>query len=368
MRFGWCGVSLLLLLFAWCHAETLPSHDNITYHAALPLPDSSDTNISFFRSTAHYTPLEQLRRLLPDETELMRSLLHVITSNCSTNIDACTQALLVLQELCEDLDKARDFAKLDNGFSTVVALLEASDARLHEPAAWVLGSAAQNQRELQLHLLNLAPLPPLMRLVRDESAAVSARSKALYALSALTRNCPEGQWQLQTGGLDAVLAAMQSGAPRLARKALVWLSDLVHEHLAAAAAAAAGRPTYDGHEHATRPPLPLAAGVESGEVLCAAVLACLRLTDVDSREKAITALKHLHAAGLLSSGPPCAADVRTEVHRLLEACQRGAADSSRAPYCVELLPALRTLEQQLRLGQPATRIQHSDTVFHLEVL
>jgi hypothetical protein len=38
---------------------------------------------------------------------------------------------------------------------------------------------------------------------------------------------------------------------------LVLLGDLVHEHLAAAAARAAGRPHYDGLSHDVRPPQPL---------------------------------------------------------------------------------------------------------------
>ena len=49
-----------------------------------------------------------------------------------------------------------------------------------------------------------------------------ARTQALYAAAALLRNCPEGQWELQRlDGLSSLLAALESGAPSLARKVLV---------------------------------------------------------------------------------------------------------------------------------------------------
>ena len=109
----------------------------------------------------------------------------------------------------------------------------------------------------------------------------------MYATSALLRNCPEGQWQFQRdgSGLDALLAAM-ADAPRVARKALVLVADLIHEHLAAAAAKASGRPTYDGHLHDVRPPQPLWEGAANrGEELCAAALVCLERDDADTQAR-----------------------------------------------------------------------------------
>ena len=52
--------------------------------------------------------------------------------------------------------------------------------------------------------------------------------------------------------MEAIDAALAEG-PRVAAKALVLLTDLLHESLAAKAAEASGRPTYDGHLHSARP-------------------------------------------------------------------------------------------------------------------
>ena len=98
---------------------------------------------------------------------------------------------------------------------------------LQEASAFALGTAAQNQRELQLHLLELQALSPLLEIASSSSAGVGARAKALYAAAALLRNCPEGQWELQRlDGLSALLDALGSGAPRLARKVLTLKPNL----------------------------------------------------------------------------------------------------------------------------------------------
>ena len=54
--------------------------------------------------------------------------------------------------------KAHDFRKLEHpgGYAALVALLGVP--QLQEAAAFALGTAAQNQRELQLHLLELQAL------------------------------------------------------------------------------------------------------------------------------------------------------------------------------------------------------------------
>ena len=51
-----------------------------------------------------------------------------------------------------------------------------------------------------------------------------------------------------------VVHPLRAAAPH---QVLVLLGDLVHEHLAAAAARAAGRPHYDGLPHDVRPLQPL---------------------------------------------------------------------------------------------------------------
>ena len=395
------------LSLALCHAvigftenaSDVYANASVMLRLGAPFPiDAADANQSLVQT---YTALEELQRLLPNQTALMSSLLFVIDGS---DDHSKVSALLLIQELVEDLDKAADFRNVLDGYRSIAALLanESAPARLHELAGWVAGTAAQNQRELQLHLLELGVLPPLLRLVRSEAAPLATRAKALFALSALVRNNPEGQHAFEThAGLDALLAAIESAVPRLVRKALVLLADLIHESLAAAAAAAAGRETYDGHPHAARPSQPLWRGAqERGELLCRAVLNCLRLGDVDSQEKAVTALKYLHAAGLIEPAPEArgsnvvgvaeaqadggrapAHDCRrrgvpSELKRLLGECgdasrpalQRRGGAVAEALNCEELLPMLLELNTRLSgKGGPAVRTIETDTVFHIEV-
>ena len=152
--------------------------------------------------------------------------------------------------------------------------------------------------------------------------------------------------------------------PALARKALVLLSDLIHESLAAAAAAASGRPTYDGFEHSLRPPKPFWRGAK----LSPAVASLLgRSLDVDTREKAVWALRYMHAAKLLSEetdlAPARAAleDVRRA------ACREDAGGDGSS--CAELRRlAQDTLEGWAQPERPAgTALRADETVFDWDI-
>ena len=81
------------------------------------------------------------------------------------------------------------------GFPVVLrALAEDGAPRLQAAAAWVAGTAVQNNRELQLALVAQGLLPALLRLV-GAHAVPEVRAKALYAASGLLRACPEAQAQ-----------------------------------------------------------------------------------------------------------------------------------------------------------------------------
>lgn len=82
-----------------------------------------------------------------------------------------------LQELVADIDNARDL-KAINEYPTVLAHLVSDKPAMQAAAAWVIGSAAQTNRELQLHLLSLGALSSLLHLVRSHES-VELRAKAL---------------------------------------------------------------------------------------------------------------------------------------------------------------------------------------------
>ena len=171
---------------------------------------------------------------MPDIVQLMRDALSNAT-DASLDISTREEALLELQDLVEDLDQARDF-KTIGGFPEVIALLASEIAPIQAAAAWVLGSAVKNHRELQLHLLAERALPSLLVLLR--SHADEEVRAALYAASALLRNCPEAQAAFgRIDGVGTLLAVLaEGGSQRLVRKALVLVTDLLREQRAAAKA------------------------------------------------------------------------------------------------------------------------------------
>ena len=59
-----------------------------------------------------------------------------------------------------------------------MALMASEQPVLQTAAVWVLGSAAQNHREIQLHLLEIGALPSLLALVHSH-ASLELRAKAL---------------------------------------------------------------------------------------------------------------------------------------------------------------------------------------------
>ena len=166
---------------------------------ALPAPDVSSSPPKA-ASVHEYARLDALLRLIPDQSKLMDNLLRVATDH-GADRELRVDALFALQELLEDLDKARDFQRVEKGFPAIVQLLSSEEARLQEAAAWVVGTAVQNQRDLQLHLLELGALPSLVRLVQEARSSDQVRAKALFAMAALVRSCPEAQWHFNEAGV-----------------------------------------------------------------------------------------------------------------------------------------------------------------------
>ena len=175
--------------------------------------------------------------LLPNAVAMMREALERAV-DVGADAEARVAALHDIQELVEDIDNARDFKAID-GFGPTLELLASDEPALQAAAAWVVGTAVQNQRELQLHLVqDLDVLPSLLRLLTSH-AHENVRAKSLFATSCLVRNCVEAQATFEAQrGVDALLAALaELGSPRLVRKALVLLTDLLDEEAEADAEA-----------------------------------------------------------------------------------------------------------------------------------
>ena len=314
-------------------AATASYNNTSAVFDALPLP--SDTTHVDVPVPATYAASDELIKLMkakPNHVDAMRHLLGTAVNKTSDDgggrrrasdgpkfahdDGVRLQALTVLQELVEDLDKAEDFRRA-GGFEPLLELLDAccltSELRIAEEVAWILGTAAQNQRSLQLHFHEREALLPLARLVIEDASEVeggeAAKAKFMFAISALTRNYPECQALCEDADCEEAIDAALAEGPRVAAKALVLLTDLLHESLAAKAAEASGRPTYDGHLHSARSAQMFwesDGGIETQ--LCWSVLGHFverrngkAQPAGDLEEKALLALMHMHAASILDA-------------------------------------------------------------------
>ena len=161
-------------------ASTEPASD------ALPAPalKSADEDPDMMARLRELSDLTAA--LMPDQVAMMREALELAGNETAEEEDRET-GLLNLQQLVSDIDNARDL-KAINEYPTVLTFLMSERPVLQTAAAWVLGSAAQNHRELQLHLLELGALSSLLRLMHSHES-VELRAKALCVVTE-TLSCP----------------------------------------------------------------------------------------------------------------------------------------------------------------------------------
>eukprot|EP00967_Tisochrysis_lutea_P060248 scaffold77015_cov31-Tisochrysis_lutea.AAC.1 len=243
------------------------------------------------RSAAELRELREAIAALPSQAELMRRALDgALNLNRSLSLDERVGSLIVLQELVEDLENARDL-KAAGGFREVLTLLQSEEQRIQANAVWVLGTAAQNANELQHHLCTeVEAMGPILRLLlTSESAQV--RAKALYACSALVRAHPAGQLQFEEiGGVNALIQVLAQEGPesKLSLKALVMLTDML---MHASSTLEAAQPETAPASLALTP---LGHTLQmNASTLCESLLAFLGSEVLDAQEKAVQLLEQM---------------------------------------------------------------------------
>lgn len=339
------------------------------------------------------------QQLMPNTVELMREALSRALDP-SLDVDAREEAMLELEDHAADIDNARDLKSI-GGFPSVVELMASGEARLQAAAAWIVGTAVKNHRELQLHLLSLDALRSLLALLLSHSDD-EVRAKALYALSAMLRNCPEAQAAFAAAdGLGSLLSLLsfesERPKPRLVRKALALVTDLLRESREVAGSgsgtgdsadadqvpltAAADGQRADDEDEVAAPSAEARAAIgaslaelrasgRNASELCGAVVRCFEMVDdLDSQEKAVQALEQVVAVGLLApaeqpQGACALENVRAALGRYRSRCAElqsewerardraatpdaeHADDDDRGP-CADLLPTAISLDAAL---------------------
>lgn len=224
---------------------------------------------------------------VPSDAELMKIAIADL-QNSTLSTEDRQRALQELLILVEPIDNANDVADLDKlgGLQLVIAELDRPEEELRTTAAWVLGKACQNNLVVQKQILQHNGLPRLVEMV--ESSASEEAVKALYAVSAVIRNFPLAQEQFYFEGGAGLLERLFAGASvdiRLRRKSLFLLADLAEQsqqlrggQLDAVLEASSSTPDSVNLFN---------------ERLLKAVVNLMEASDMDTREKALMAVRSL---------------------------------------------------------------------------
>ncbi|XP_015276257.1 PREDICTED: hsp70-binding protein 1 isoform X2 [Gekko japonicus] len=140
------------------------------------------------------------------------------------------EALDLLAELCENLDNAADFCKLEGMRLLAHRYLEHEEEELRWRAAHLVGTCAQNVPKVQEQALALGCMRKLLRLL-DHDPSEAVRIKALFAISCLVRAQEAGLLQfLRLDGFSVLMRAMQSNVEKLKVKSAFLLQNLLIDH------------------------------------------------------------------------------------------------------------------------------------------
>lgn len=127
-------------------------------------------------------------------------------------------AIEVLTDLCEEIDYASDFAKLD-GFSIFKPLIGCSHEELIVKACELIAALAQNNPICQTMAMNTRLLERLIDFVdiKDKPSHIKARSYALYAISSIIRSNQEVRTHFETSldGLTVLLHVLDYQIDRM---------------------------------------------------------------------------------------------------------------------------------------------------------
>uniref|UniRef100_A0A670ZIB0 Hsp70-binding protein 1 n=1 Tax=Pseudonaja textilis TaxID=8673 RepID=A0A670ZIB0_PSETE len=177
-----------------------------------------------------------------DEVEQMKECLRILeelspgaergesSEEMHSDLDRRESALDVLAELCENLDNAADFCKLEGMRLLVHRYLEHEEQELRWRTAHLVGTCAQNVPMVQEQALALGCMRKLLRLL-DHDPSEAVRIKALFAISCLVRAQEAGLQQfLRLDGFSVLMRAMQSNVQKLKVKSAFLLQNLLINH------------------------------------------------------------------------------------------------------------------------------------------
>lgn len=170
-----------------------------------------------------------------DEIQQIKASLEILKKDTETGEeeeedDEKGNALDLISDLCENMDNASDFCKLDGMLLIAEHYLDCSESELRWRAAHLVGTCSQNNPFVQEHVLSLGAMAQLLNLL-DQDACEMVRVKALFAISCLVRAQESGlQKFLDQDGFSVLMRAMQSSISKLKVKAAFLLQNILISH------------------------------------------------------------------------------------------------------------------------------------------
>jgi hypothetical protein len=121
---------------------------------------------------------------------------------------------------CEDLKPLKLWQPL-------LSFLSASQPLIRMHAAWILGTAVQNNDTAQLNFLEENGLEQVLKVLGSDQD-VSVRSKALYCVSSLIRQCPQALSQfLSLSGFKIISSTLKDADLNISKKAMFLVQGLL---------------------------------------------------------------------------------------------------------------------------------------------
>lgn len=125
----------------------------------------------------------------PSDADLMKQSMTVII-HPEADLEAKVTAFDNLEQLIENLDNANNLTPLGL-WPPLLEQLRNPNAELRKMAAWVVGTAVQNNPQCQQYLLEAGGIKTVATMSLEDSDP-AARRKAVYALSSSVRNFQPG--------------------------------------------------------------------------------------------------------------------------------------------------------------------------------
>ncbi|SNX85772.1 related to FES1 - Hsp70 nucleotide exchange factor [Melanopsichium pennsylvanicum] len=160
------------------------------------------------------------------EAQMMREELAVAVDTTRTIQDRCT-ALDNFEMLIEQIDNANNITSLKM-WQPIISLLSASEPEIQTAAAWIVGTAIQNNDKAQVAILEFQPVVALTDLLHSTDQGV--RAKAMYALSGLLKHNPAAMDQFhKMDGWKTLRLALLDPSISLRRKTAFLINALLFQ-------------------------------------------------------------------------------------------------------------------------------------------